>query len=57
MTMIIELTDKEASELYSLLLRNTSNHNSIQLTSEKDRQILWDLECLLEKQMPPDWEE
>lgn len=54
--MIIELTDEDVMTLYSLLYRNTENHHSIQFQNEKDRQILWDLECLIEKQLPPDWE-
>ncbi len=53
--MIIELADEEVITLYSFLLRNTDNHHSIQLKNEKDRQILWDLECLIEKQLPPEW--
>lgn len=53
--MIIELTDKEVKDLYSLLLRNTNSTKSIHLDTVKDRQILWDLECLIEKQLPPEW--
>lgn len=53
--MIIELTEEEGCKLFSLLWKNSNNEKYIELHTEQDRQILWDLECLLEKQMPPEF--
>lgn len=50
--MTIELTKSEATVFYKMLFRwNQSDH--ISLDSPEEQQLLWDLECVLEKKLEP----
>lgn len=53
-SVTLELTQAEAVILSDLLWRNTENQQSITLLNAAERQVLWNVECLLEKQLPPD---
>ena len=50
--MNIKLTEKETLALYRIILRwDNTNLGSTQ--DEEERQLLWDLHCVLEKELEP----
>ena len=50
--MKIELNEHEALTLYKLLCRWEST-GKLTVESEEESQILWDLQCVLEKELEP----
>ncbi len=54
--MDIKLTSLEAVVLANLLRNNSSNPSGIITSTEAEKQVLWNLECLLEKQLPPEYD-
>lgn len=46
--VILELTKSEALVLFEFLAR-TSDDDSLTITDQAERQVLWRLECLFEK--------
>lgn len=51
--LIIELTEAEAIVLSDFLYKNTNEEKILSVESKAQRQALWNLECLLEKNLPP----
>lgn len=49
----IELTEAEAIVLSDFLYKNTNQEKVLSLENKAQRQALWNLECLLEKKLPP----
>lgn len=50
--MEIKLTEKEALALYRIIIRWDEN-NAIEVKDHEEQQLLWDLHCLLEKELEP----
>lgn len=51
--MKIELTEAEAVVLSDFLYKNTNKEKELSVENKAQRQALWNLECLLEKSLPP----
>lgn len=51
--MKIELTEAETIVLSDFLYKNTNNEEILSVENKAQRQALWNLECLLEKNLPP----
>ncbi len=47
--MIIDLSEYEAAVLSNLLYKNTHSTEFIKTHNAVERQVLWNLECLIEK--------
>lgn len=54
--MIIELTEAEMIILFDFLYKNTDCDKVLNIENKIQRQVLWNLECLLEKQMHPEYD-
>ena len=50
--MELRLTEREALTLYRIILR-WDESGSLTTEDDKERQLLWDLSCTLEKELEP----